>query len=379
MAKFKFHKFAAVAVLVATSAWIATGEFSSVGSASQEAQTAEPAAEPERRVALKTVQVAVPPRLEHARTIHVSGQTEADKRSVLAARTAGIVQELAVDEGSHVKAGDLILRLEAEGKEAAVASARQTLAQREAEAAASERLAKTGNLASLQLDVARANLASAQSALELAQAELDRISVRAPFDGVVDKVQVEEGTALMQGAEVATLLKLDPIVAVGEVSERDLGTVKPGDKAEVHLVNGETLDGEIRYVSRAASPQTRTYRLEVVSSNPDGLIPAGMTAEIRVKTEMVETVALPRSVVTLNSDGELGIRAVNTADEVHFFPIDIVDDTPEALYLAGIPEDVRVIVAGQDLVTEGEKVQAEKADEATIRELASTVKPEQEQ
>src|SRR5690606_21377450 len=139
MAKLKFHKIAAVTVLVATAAWIATGEFSSVGSASQEAKPA--AAQEERPVVLKTVQVAVPPRLEHARTIHVSGRTEADKNAVMAARIAGIVEDLPVEEGSRVKEGDLILRLENEGKEAAVASARQALAQREAEAAAAERLA----------------------------------------------------------------------------------------------------------------------------------------------------------------------------------------------------------------------------------------------
>jgi len=369
MARFKFHKLAAVAVLAATAAWIATGEFSSVGSAARQEEPSETAA-PERPVVLKTVQAAVPPRLEHARTIRVSGQTQADKSAILASRTGGIVEDLPVDEGSQVKEGDLVMRLETEGKEAAVESARQALAQREAELRAAERLAESGNLASLQLDVARANLASARSALEQAQAELDRVEVRAPFNGVVDKVHIEQGTALMQGGEVVTLLKLDPIVAVGEVSERDLGTIKPGDMADVRLVSGETLRGKIRYVSRAASPQTRTFRIEVVVPNPDLRIPAGMTAEIAISTDSVETVAVPRSVVTLNHEGELGIRAVNEAGEVHFFPIDIVDDTPEALYLAGIPEGVRVIVAGQDLVTEGEKVKIAEADQATLRELA---------
>jgi len=377
MAKLKFHKIAAIVVLVATAGWIATGQFSSVGSAREEAKPA--GAEPDRPVVLKTVQVAVPPRVEHARTIHVSGRTEADKNVNLAARVAGIVEELPVEEGSRVKEGDLILRLENEGKEAAVTSAQQTLAHREAEFAAAERLSKSGNLASLQLDVARANLAAARSALEQAKAELDRVSVRAPFDAVVDKIQVEKGTAAMQGAEVATLLKLDPIVAAGEVSERNLGTIKAGDKAEVRLVNGETLSGTIRHVSRAASPQTRTYRFEVVAPNPDNGIPAGMTAEISIKTEMVETVALPRSVITLSNNGELGVRAVDEAAQVHFYPIDIVDDTPEALYLAGIPREMRIIVAGQDLVTDGEKVKAEEADAATIRELASAARPQQEQ
>ncbi|MFC6490959.1 biotin/lipoyl-binding protein, partial [Nitratireductor sp. GCM10026969] len=127
MPKVKFHKIAAVAVLIATAAWIATGEFSSVGSATQEAEAARAEAEPERPAEVKTVQATMPSRLEHARTIRISGQTEADKRAVLAARTAGIVDELPVSEGEAVEKGDLIMRLEAEGKEAAVESARQAL------------------------------------------------------------------------------------------------------------------------------------------------------------------------------------------------------------------------------------------------------------
>jgi membrane fusion protein, multidrug efflux system len=109
----------------------------------------------------------------------------------------------------------------------------------------------------------------------------------------------------------------------------------------------------------------------VAVPNPDGRIPAGMTAEISIQTQEVETVALPRSVITLNGDGELGVRAVDDADQVHFFPIDIVDDSPEALYLAGIPQDMRIIVAGQDLVGDGEKVKAVPADESAFRKLAS--------
>ncbi|UUP17345.1 efflux RND transporter periplasmic adaptor subunit [Nitratireductor thuwali] len=373
MPKVKFHKIAAVLVLVATAAWVATGEFSSVGSASQEAEARRAEAPPERQVELKTVQVAAPPRLQHSRTIHVSGQTAADKRAVLAARSGGVIQELLVEKGDRVAAGDLILRLESEGKEAAVESAKQALAQREAEAEAAERLAQSGNIARLQLDSARSALASARSALEAAQAELDRVTVRAPFAGLIDSVPVEQGAAIMQGAEVATLLKLDPIVAKGEVGERDLGTVNIGDKADVRLVNGQTLEGTVRYVSREASAQTRTYAVEVAIPNAAGGIPAGMTAEIEIRAETVETVALPRSVVTLNKAGDLGVRTVDAGDEVAFHPIDIVDDTPKALYLAGIPADARVIVAGQDLVTDGEKVNAVTADESLIRDLAGSV------
>ena len=372
MPKISFHKLAALVVLVASTAWVATGEFSSAGSAAEgqkQGQKTKPADKAEAKASV-TVAVIDPKHEEHARLIRISGQTEADKRSVLATRVAGVVTELPVKQGDRVKQGDIVLKLDAEGKGAAVDTARQLLSQRKAEADAAERLTKSGSMAKLQLDNAHSALAQAKSGLEEAQAELDRLEVKAPFAGVVDRVAVEKGASLMQGGQVATLIKLDPIIAAGEISERDIGYVRIGDKADVRLVDDRVVSGTIRYISRDASDKTRTFRIEVAVPNPDNEIPAGMTAEIAVQAKAVDTVLLPRSVVTLSADGDLGVRAVNRDDKVTFHPIDLVDDTPKGLYLGGVDKDLRIIVAGQDLVTEGETVNPVAPDEATLKRLA---------
>jgi multidrug efflux system membrane fusion protein len=369
MSKFKFHKLAAIVVLIVFAGWVATGAFSSVGSdaPSEEAKaTEQPKAEP---APIRTVKVVVPPRQAHARAIRISGLTEADKRAVLATRVGGVISELPVKQGDRVKTGDLVLMLDAEEKVSAVDNARQLLTQRQAEIDASERLAKTGNLPKLQLDTARSALAAAKSQLDAAEAELARNEVKAPFNGVIDRVAVELGSAIMQGGEVATILSLDPIVARGEISERDLGYLKIGDTAKVRLVSGDVVEGKVRYISRDASAATRTFRVEVAIPNADGAIPAGMTAEITLQTAPTDAITLPRSVVTLSKDGDLGIRAVGADGKVVFYPIDLIDDTQNGLVLAGIPADAQVIIAGQDLVKEGDEVKAVVADEAAIRKL----------
>lgn len=370
MPKFRFHKLAALIVLIGFAAWVATGEFSSVGSASD---TEKPkAAEKEQpKETLRAVAVVTPPRSMHARAIRISGLTEADKRAVLATRVGGVIAKLPVRQGQRVKAGDLILMLDAEEKVSAVDSAQQLVVQRQAELGAAEQLAKSGNLPKLQLDTARSNLTSAQSELRKAQAELDRNEVKAPFDGIVDRVPVELGSAVMQGGEVATVLALDPVIARGEISERDLRFIKAGDDADIRLVNGETVKGKLRYISRDASPATRTFRVEVAIPNPDGTIPAGMTAEITLRAAPTDAVMLPRSVVTLSGAGDLGIRAVDKEDKVVFFPIDLIDDTSKGLVLGGIPADARVIVGGQELVAEGDVVEPVEADPETIKKLVS--------
>src|SRR5690606_8046507 len=103
MARMKFHKVAAIAVFIGTAAWVATGEFSSVGSAADE-EAASPTTAEAEAAPVRTVAVIDAPRIEHSRAIRVSGYTDADKRATLATRAAGIVEELPVSLGSRVAA-----------------------------------------------------------------------------------------------------------------------------------------------------------------------------------------------------------------------------------------------------------------------------------
>lgn len=369
MAKFRFHKLAAIAVLIGVGAWVATGEFSSVGSAQNEAPPTPAEASDQVKVPLRTVAVITPPRVEHQRAIRISGRTDAEKRVTLATRVMGIIEKLPVKQGERVERGDLVMQLNAEDKEAAVRMAESIVTQRQAEADAAERLVGGGNAPKLQADQARAALATAKSQLEGSKAELAQYSIYAPYNGVIDRLPVQRGSAILAGAEVATLINLDPLLAIGQVSERDLKYVNLGSTADILLVDGTTVKGTVTYISRDATSATRTFPIEVSIPNEDKSLPAGMTAEITLRAAPTDSVVLPRSVVTLSSGGDLGIRAVGDDNKVVFYPIDLVDDTPTGLVLGGIPAGVRVIVAGQDLVNDGDEVIPVEADAATIQKL----------
>jgi len=367
----KANRYIAILVFLGSAAWIATGEFSSVGSAQESASEtpAEQAAASEPSKPLQVVGVAVIPQIRHARSVNISGVTKADKVTKLTARAAGIIGELAVKQGAIVKEGDVIARIAPEGRISALRSAEQALEQAKAEAEAKMKLVEQGTLAKLQGDAAQSALRAAESQVEAAQAEVDKLEVVAAYDGVVDSVDVEEGASVSTGTPVATLIALDPIIGTGEVNESDLGVVKVGNPADLRLVDGSTVTGTIRYISRSAQAATRTYTVEVEVSNPDLAIPAGMTAEVVLRGEPVLATPVPRSVVALNDDGEIGVRTVNEDDVVVFHPIDIVDDSTGALILGGIPEGARVIVAGQNFVGDGVKVKPVEADGETIQRL----------
>jgi membrane fusion protein, multidrug efflux system len=359
---FKAHRIAAIIVFVAAGAWVATGEFAAVGS--EEAKAAEPGAEGADVIAAeaaapaprRTVAAVVPVFADHAREIRIAGATEADKTAVLAARSDGIVEMLGVSQGTEVAADTLVLRLVGPDAAASVAMAQASVSQTAQQLDVGEKLFARGSMAELELTVRRSAKAAADAALEQAQAAEDRLLLKAPFAGLVDSVAVELGEWVQTGAPIATILSLDPIVVKAEVSERDVAFVAIGGKANVRLVNGAEMQGTIRHVAKQASVGTRTFVVEVALPNRDRKIGAGMTAEVRLFAAPVLAVTVPRSVITISEDGIIGLRVVGADDVAQFAPVSLVDDTQEGMIVTGVPKDVRIIVAGQDLVRDGEAV-----------------------
>jgi multidrug efflux system membrane fusion protein len=349
-----FNRVAAVLVLGAVVVWVGLGEFGSSGSRPTPVRAAETVA-----AAAKKVGVIVVAAKPYRRTLIVSGRTEANKTVAVSARGPGIVEDLPVAKGSTVPAGTVVARLADEGRAAALKQAEAQYAQRRAEFDAATRLTETGSNPRLNLSASRVAVDVAAAALEIARVELDKKTLTTPIAGIVDQIPVERGQAIGDGRLVATVLSLDPIVVAGEVSERAVSRVVVGRPAEIRLVSGETVAAKISYVSRAAAERTRTYRIEVEAANPDNRIAAGLTAEISLPSDPVSAVRLPRSVLALADDGAIGVRWVDAAGKVAFATVELLDDTPQGLWLGGIPDGARVIVAGQEFVKAGETVTVE--------------------
>ena len=358
----RFHRIAAILVLIGAGAWVGTGEFASVGSQqalaenTAEAAPAPAAATPVDAVTKRTVAVVTPVFADHARRINLSGATEPDKRAVLAARSEGIVAELTVAKGGMVATDALIMSLEGPETVAQARIAQIALDQRERELAVAERLYSGGNTPEISLTNARSDRDSALAQLTLAKAAQDRLTLIAPFAGLVDSVNIEQGEWVTSGTPIATILSLDPIIVRAEVSELDIGAVHPGATAKVRLVNGLEMEGTVRFVAREASSDTRTFPVEIALPNADGSIPSGMTAIVDIFATPTRAVKIPRSVITLSEKGEIGVRVVGADSLAQFAAVTIVDDAEDGLVVTGIPDNVRIIVAGQDLVRDGEAV-----------------------
>lgn len=369
------HRLLALVVLVAAALWVATGHFAAVGSETPEPATTETASEPVAETPKRTVAIVRAELADYARQIRISGVTEADKLAVLAARSNGVVQELAAEPGDTVERGAVVMLLEGEDVRAAVKTAQDQLAQAAEQLAVGEALNAKGSLPETQLTARRAAKSAAEGALSQAQADADRLSLVAPFSGTIDAVNVEEGEWVQQGTPIATLIALDPIVVKAEVAERDVIHVVVGAKARVRLVSGVELEGTVKHLARKASDKTRTFALEVDLPNPDGAIPSGMTAELRLTAATQPALMVPRSVLTLNEAGQVGVRVVEEGDIAAFAAVELIDDIEGGFVVTGVPQGARVIVAGQDLVRDGDPVLVQELTRAEAEAAQKAAQP----
>ncbi len=302
-----------------------------------------------------------------AREVVLNGRTEADRTVRVAAETAARVVELPRRKGERVEAGDILARLDQRDREAALAEARASLAQRDLDYEAARQLGERGFQAETRVAEARAALEVARYHLRRAEVELAHTEIVAPFAGVLEALPVELGSFVDIGETLAEIVDLDPILVVTDVPEARVQALEVGDAAEIRLVGGARREGRVRFVARQANDRTRTFRVEVAVPNPDATIPAGISTAVAITLEPVPAHRVSPGILVLDDSGVLGIKAVAEDQTVTFHEADIIRAEADAVWLAGLPDRLHVIIVGQGFVTPGQTVAATDEGEITAR------------
>lgn len=337
-----------------------------------------------------------------ARTIDsaviLRGRTEAARQVTVAAETSGLVISEPLRKGAFVNAGDVMCRLDPGTREASLAEARARLTEAtgrvpEAEAGvleasarvreaeinlnAAQRLSEDGfasetRLVSAQAAMeaaaagvqraqsavasANAGIESAQASVAIAEREIAKLTITAPFSGLLETDTAELGALMQTGTPCATIIQLNEIKLVGFVPEADVDKVSVGALAGARLTNGQDVSGRVTFLSRSADELTRTFRVEVTVDNADLAISDGQTAEILIASDGRTAHLIAQSSLTLNDDGDLGVRTVGEDNIATFMPVTLLRDTAEGVWVTDLPDAVDIITVGQEFVTDGVRV-----------------------
>ncbi len=289
--------------------------------------------------------------------VPLRGRTKAKSMATITPETSGIVTAVNVTKGQKVAVGDVLCTLDQGTRAAAVATAQAGLTQAQADFDTNKSLREKGLAAANTANAFEAGLKAAQAQYDQAKAEFDRTQVKTTVAGVVQDPVATVGSMLSPGAPCATVVELDPMLFIGTVPEARIGLAKLGLKAEIETVTGQKIDGEVSYISPTADEATRSFPVEIQIPNADGKVLSGITATATVEMGTLPAHLLPQSVLTLDDEGTIGVRTVENG-EVQFYPVTIVSDSRQGVWVTGLPAKVDVITVGQDFVVPGQKVDA---------------------
>lgn len=356
--RIKFSYLLALGLAVGTGVWMYSGTVVVGGQADSENATPPPA---ERQLAAGEapfkVQVRTFNATERSAVLEVRGRTEANAKVAVRAETSAQVLARPAVEGAQVNKGDVLCELDKGAREAALAQAKATLEQAELEHKAATQLNAKGFSAETNVAAKKAQLDAAKASVKTAAIELERTVIRSPISGIVQSPVADIGEHLSIGTTCATIVDSNPMKAIGQVSELDIAKVQLGMDAKVDMVTGQSFPGIVTYISPAADSETRTFRVEIEIDNSEGTARDGITAVSHLKLEGETAHKVSQAIVTLNDEGQVGVRAVTEDNVVKFMPVTVLGGDRDGIWLGGLPEELTIITVGQDYVADGEKVE----------------------
>ncbi|WP_296993061.1 efflux RND transporter periplasmic adaptor subunit [Thalassospira sp. UBA1131] len=347
----------AILLVVGTVVWIGSAYLTGGDETTEQTSASDATTENKAAKTTASVRTITSHAVDHVDHLRITGRTEAVISVEISAETEARVIEVGAIKGQAVQKGDLIVRLDTGDRQARVAKARALVAQRELEHSAAESLAQKNYRSKTGVAQTLALLEEARADLMIARTELGNTEIRAPFDGIVEERPAEIGDLLSIGDRVATLMQGDPMLVVAHVPEHSISAIDLGQLASVTLFDGSTHDGIVRYTARASDNDTRTFRVEVEIDNPDLRIPDGMTAELEIPVGIKRAHQVRPSVLTLNDEGELGVRAIVDNNKVDFLPVELQGGNRDRIWIGGLPDTFELIVVGHDWVKEGATVE----------------------
>ena len=303
----------------------------------------------------------------------LSGRIDAKSTVPVIPMAAGEVTSVNVEKGDYVKAGQVLFTIDSaqaatqyEQAQLAVQNAQSTVTLVETNLERMKALYEAGAVALTDVESLESNLAGARIQLEnalltsqQASMALGYYTVTAPINGYVSTVNVVAGGLAGQSQPAVVISDTSVLQFNSSVSEYIISSVYKGMEVEVYVesISDKPFKGIITAVSEAPGLGTYTYPVTVQVDDPEGIIKAGMFAEVRLSSVKKENViAVPsdavvtsgseKKIVVLNKDGTVTVRKVAVG----------IDNGDLAEITSGVKVGEKIVVKGQTYVKDGELV-----------------------
>lgn len=275
------------------------------GDAEQDQADSTAGQRPATRVINVEVDTIVP--REFTTFIRITGEAEALHDVVLSAEESGSIARFLIEKGQRVRSGQVVAELDGAVLEGQVDEARASAALAREQFERQRRLWEEERIGSeiaylqakYQADMAAARQATLES-------RLAKLMIRSPISGVFDEKFADQGEMAMAGTPVARIVATHRIKVAGGVPERFATAVQTGNAAriEFEIMPGRTFDGTISYVGSSVDAQSRTFPIEVVMDNPEGIVKPQMVANVQlVRDNLTDVIVISQAVLHRDEGG----------------------------------------------------------------------------
>jgi RND family efflux transporter MFP subunit len=316
---------------------------------------AQPNGPPPVAVQITTAEAAPLPR-----TLDSVGSLESSEQTVVAAEQAAQVVSIEIPEGKLVQKGHVLVQLDAGQAAAARKVARARLENAKTKRARLEAL-RASNVSSDQaLEDAQAAFREAEGEVEEAEIRVSKLTIRAPFAGIVGLRRVQPGQYVKVGDPVVELTRVDPLQLVFSVPQRHAVDLAVGQAVLATAGRcGEHFEGKVTAIEPMVDAATRTVKLKAEVPNPKGLLRPGMAASVRLVVEQIpDAIRIPQEAV-IRQGARYFVYVIDAEQHARQRPIELGTFFVDSVQVrSGIAAGDHVVVAGHQKLQPGSAVQS---------------------
>jgi RND family efflux transporter MFP subunit len=325
---------------------------------------------------VETVTASVVTEGQATTLLSATGYVEAERKADLSPKITSRITQLNVTEGSRVKTGDVIARLDHTDLDAQLADAQASWVNAKAELERQKALRAEGLAPQSTVDAAVAQEASTRAKVQYARALLDYTEIRAPFAGVVTAKRAFVGEAVSpfgsspsgggSGGAIVTLVEFSSLYVGADVNESNLGKLGPKQPAEITLdaVPDKTYHGYLRQIVPAADRQKGTVRVKVAFEDADDKILPDLSARVSFTAARTQgkasrsRILIPRSALATR-DGATGVFRI-VEGKASFLTVETAGE------VQGQVEVTKGLQGGETLVSQPDKAGIRDGDRIKV-------------
>jgi membrane fusion protein (multidrug efflux system) len=283
------------------------------------------------------------------RRLTAVGSLRSGESVVIRPEVSGRVVEIGFAEGEPVQKGQVLVALDRSVNEAEVASEQAMLDLRRASFERQAELVRRGSGTKAAYDQAEAEMRQAEAAVALARARMSKLTIAAPFTGVVGLRNVSIGDFVELGDAIVNLEQIDPLKVDFRVAENFLAAVRVGQPIEITVdaFGKERFEGEVYAIDPLIDAAGRSIQLRASLANPDGRLRPGLFARVElVLAERTDALLVPEAALVPQGTAQLVFKVVDGKA--------VSTPVRPGIRREGMVEVVEGLAAGDVVVTAGQ-------------------------